>query len=421
MMKASYIKMLSDKLHGLNLKSLKMKRITTFLFGLVLFASQGFVASAQEIEKLNANQKKNFALAVKEEKSFALDLKKEDYAEISLVEKENKSPYLSITSPSGNALSKDAYLDGTFPFIAEETGIYKVTVKSLDESNDKMNLTIVYNNKFQLPKNVKLMRQRKINGYDAKVFNVSDEENFATFLLIEKSGKLKAILKGDSAVGGGYQFPDDPKLWDYPEGKKSAALFRSTIDKTGDGTPDVAVQFYSGGAHCCTTMYFFELGDEVRQISPVEGADSDIIAVGKKPNGSLLLQTGDSTFAYWLTSFAGSPIPQVILSYKNGAFRADSRAMKKPASPAAILRQKAAKAKKEIDLTAYTGVENSDFRYAFWGDMLVEMYAGNEAAAWQYFDLVWDKRKPGKEKFKEDFLEQLSKSDFWQQMQEGKK
>ena len=59
-------------------------------------------------------------------------------------------------------------------------------------------------------------------------------------------------------------------------------------------------------------MYFYELGkDDVKLADIVAGGDSDIIAIGKKPNGSLILKTGDSNFAYWLTSFAGSPIPTV--------------------------------------------------------------------------------------------------------------
>ena len=159
----------------------------------------------------------------------------------------------------------------------------------------------------------------------------------------------------------------------------------------------------------------------MRKIKTISGQDSDIIAIGKKPNGSLILQTGDSTFAYWLTSFAGSPIPSVILTFQNGEFRPDAKLMKKPAPSLAVLKQKAAQAKKGIGLTAYTGPENDGFLDAFWGEMLDLMYAGNETAAWQYFDLVWDARKPGKEKFKQDFLEKLNDSDYWKMMQEDRK
>lgn len=396
-----------------------MRKAQFILFGLLIILFQIVIVSAQNVERLNVGEEKNFALAAEEGKSYALDLKKDEYTEIFVKEKGDKNLYVSLVSPTGRMLLKDAYLDVSYPLIASETGIYKLTVKFLDNLGDgvKADASVSYINSFKLPASAKLKRQRKINGYDAKVYNVADDDNIASYLLIEKSGKLKGILKSGSLVGGGFQFPDDPKLWDYVEGKKSAALFRTTLDKTGDGTPDIAVQEFSGGAHCCTTMYFFELGvDEVRELPPVEGADSDVIAIGKNSQGSLLLKTGDSSFAYWLTSFAGSPIPTIILSFQDGEFRPDLKAMKKPAPTLAAIKRKAAKAKKDMDLTPYLGVEESNYLNAFWGEMLDMIYSGNENSAWQYFDLVWDKRKPGKEKFKEDFLNHLNTSDYWKMM-----
>ena len=197
---------------------------------------------------------------------------------------------------------------------------------------------------------------------------------------------------------------------------------KTTVDKTGDGTPDIAVSFFTGGAHCCFDMHFYELGkDNLKKLKVINGQDSDVTAIGKQPNGGLILQTGDSNFTYWLTSFAGSPIPTVILTFQNGEFRPDVKLMKKPAPSMAILKQKAAKARKDIGLEPYTGEENSNFLNAFWGEMVDLMYSGNETAAWQYFDLVWDKRKQGKEKFKDDFLQKLNESEYWQQMQASKK
>lgn len=44
------------------------------------------------------------------------------------------------------------------------------------------------------------------------------------------------------------------------------------------------------------------------------------------------------------------------------------------------------------------------------------LYSGNEAAARRYFDMVWDARKPGKDKFKKDFLAKLNESAYWREM-----
>lgn len=80
----------------------------------------------------------------------------------------------------------------------------------------------------------------------------------------------------------------------------------------------------------------------------------------------------------------------------------------------ASLKAKAAKAKKTIDLKSYTGSEENQFYFgdAFRGEMPILIYGGNQTAARQYFDLVWDARKPGKEKFRKDFIKRLNESKY---------
>lgn len=400
-----------------------MKKVL-FLLVFAVFAALFSPVAAQSDERLEPNQEKKLVLSKSGEKIYALDLKKDDFAQISWREKDNNDLVFSVLTPSGKNLTNGADFTNSFAFVAPENGDYKVSFKPnpYSETVQQWNATVGYKNIFALPKTAKLQRQRKINGYDIKVYNSNDESDngdYGTYLLIEKNGKLKAIQTGGSLVGGGFNFADDAALWDYPAGKKSSNLFRTTLDKTGEGTPDVAVQFYTGGAHCCFKMYFYELGANGTVAVPtVSGDDSDVIAIGKKPSGGLILKTGDSNFAYWLTSFAGSPIPTVILSYKNGEFRADRALMKKPVPSLAVLKVKAAKAAKNMSLKAYTGAENEDFLDAFWGEMIDLMYSGNEKSAWQYFDLVWNPRKPGKEKFKEDFIKKLNESPYWQQLQQ---
>ncbi len=397
-----------------------MKRILLFAIFNLIFC---FAVFAQESLKLN--QEAKFTLKNKEAKTFDLELKKGDYTQINWEDSLDRYPDFTIISPNGKNISMGNYEENPMPFVAKETGKYTLVVKFEDTEENKVgNVAVSYSNVFKLPKSAKLMRQKTVNGYQIKSYTTSEEEKdgYGSYLLIQKDGKLVDILKSGSLVGGGFNFSENPADYDFAGGKKSANLMKTTIDKTGDGTPDIAVGYYTGGAHCCFNMHFFELGkDEVRKLPTIEGNDSDILAIGKNQKGGLVLQTGDSNFAYWLTSFAGSPIPTVILTYQNGEFRPDVKLMKKPAPSLAVLKQKAAKAKKEMDLKPYEGAENADFLYAFWGDMLDLMYSGNETAAWQYFDLVWDSRKPGKEKFKQDFLNKLSDSEYWQMMRESKK
>jgi hypothetical protein len=378
--------------------------------------------SAQD-EALKLNQETKFTLKNKEQKVLTLNLKKGDYTEVHWQDTLATFSSFPIIAPSGKNIAETIYYENSFPFVAKEDGQYKLVFDGEGiEDNKVTEVAVDYTNVFKLPKSAKLKKQKKVNGYEVRIYNAADNkaEGYGTYLLIQKDGKLLDVLKGGSLVGEGFTFAEDSLENDSPGGRKSADLFRTTLDKTGDGTSDIAVQFYTGGAHCCFDMHFYELGkDGVRKIKTINGMDSDIMAIGKKPNGSLILRTGDSTFGYWLTSFAGSPIPSVILTFQNGEFRPDAKLMKRNAPSLAVLKQKAAKAKKNMDLTPYTGGDTDGFLDAFWGEMLDLMYAGNETAAWQYFDLVWDKRKPGKEKFKQDFLERLNDSLYWQMMQEN--
>lgn len=398
-------------------------RIRFFYAIIVSFVFFSLSISAQE-ETLQVNQPTKFILKDKEQKVLHLNLKKGDFTEIKWEDSTNNYPKFTLISPNGKNLSEQYFIDDSMPFVANEEGQYKVIFESGD-SDDKSDteITIKYINVFQLPKTAQLKRQKKINGYDIKVYNnASEDSDYGSYLLIQKDGKLVEILKNDSLVGDGLHFADNPADFYDAKGKTSARLIRTTLDKTGDGTQDIVVQSYSGGAHCCTSWYFYELGKNgVRKINVINGGDSDILAIRKNPKAGLVLQTGDSTFAYWLTSFAGSPIPTVILTFKNGEFRPDAKLMKKPAPSLNVLKQKAAKAKKEISLNPYKGEDSEDFMFAFWGEMLDLMYAGNEKTTWEYLDLVWDSRKEGKEKFKEDFLKRLNESKFWQMLEEDRK
>ena len=145
-----------------------------------------------------------------------------------------------------------------------------------------------------------------------------------------------------------------------------------------------------------------------------------MVVIGKSPKGGLIFETSDNAFAYWLTSFAGSPLPSVILEFRNGSLRPNSNLMKKPAPSLTVLRNKARVARQQIGLEPYTGVDSSSFDTAFWDVMLDLIYTGHEDLAWQYLDLVWDARKTGKQLFVRDFKQQLTDSQYWQMIEEDK-
>lgn len=185
-------------------------------------------------------------------------------------------------------------------------------------------------------------------------------------------------------------------------------------DVTGLGTPDVIVGEWTGGAHCCFIFRIFELGPQtLRRVTTIDAQDSDGAHFEDVDHdGRLEFLTSDWTFAYWGTSFADSPAPDLILRFRDGGFHPALDLMRKPVLPMIDLQSRAITLQKEWD-------ENEPgLPPSLWKEMLDLIYSGNAKQAWQFFDMAWPKDKKGKEQFRLDFKDQLAKSPFWKDLQE---
>ncbi|MCS6873126.1 MAG: hypothetical protein RML33_04245 [Acidobacteriota bacterium] len=415
-----------------------MRRVFHFVFLPVLigFLFLKIIFGQIELEP----ERVHYFLLGAEERRFFLNLKEGDYAEIKVSQNdenghendEENGPTCVVYDPSGKDIRQQLILVfpeewiGTdcqdFYFVAPETGKYIFTIKADSKSfsvNKERKFSLKYSKRLKLSANSE-EKFRRIGDYTAKI--VRSEEDFVeSIFLLEKNGKLKAVSKGfllyfgDDAYGG----------------KKHANLIRKTVDKTGDGVPDIMLVHYSGGAHCCFDAAFIELGEEPRLREYIYTADARIIAIGKNPRGGLRFATRDYSFAYWYTSFASSPFPEVVLEFVDGKLRPNIDLMKKTKPQEAILKKKAAKARNNLlrairinkprscgDIFALLDGEG----VVFWGEVLDLLYSGNDQAAWKYFDLVWQGlRQECKEQFKKKFNEQLLSSRFWNMILEERK
>ena len=85
----------------------------------------------------------------------------------------------------------------------------------------------------------------------------------------------------------------------------------SGTDINGDGKPELIVQGYSGGAHCCYTYRIINLTEglpvvrEIRNEVPVFFKNVE--------SGGVELRTGEGVFDYFLVPHANSVIPQLYL------------------------------------------------------------------------------------------------------------
>ena len=215
---------------------------------------------------------------------------------------------------------------------------------------------------------------------------------------------LLEILKNSRQIyaENGYRF----EVGNIGSDKNENRLIAMGNDITGNGKPDLVVSGYSGGAHCCTTYYIFEIGEEFRKIAQIHTGNAMAHFVDTDGDSNLEFVTYDDTFSYWNTGFASSPMPEVILRFSNGAYRLASDLMSKPALDFAKLE---ARARSIRDNGEWYIWNKSDL----WGVMLDLIYSGHADLAYQFFDMAWLPDAPGKEEFIKDFRTRLSTSPYW--------
>ena len=374
-----------------------------------------FVVIGTHAQELAPNTSAKITLGTGETKEFTFTGKQGDFWQLKESREWPVYPDVTLIAPDGrNILSDyDGYLRA---LVLPMDGMYKLrfSLTKTDSEETKPGpheLTVGYTDIFSLARGSAKVSSRTVAGYTVEIWHSKDE--YVTTLKIAKGGDIEAVLIGESGMP--FEFADK-----FADGKsraemRAAQLWR-TADKTGDGTPDIAIQYYSGGAHCCFDLNVYELGKSVVKVPTLSTADAGVVPMRSNPTGGLRLRSADMTFAYWNMSFAGSPAAVIVLDFKDGQWRPNFAAMKKAPPSAALLKKKAAAARKKLTTEPYKTGEYG-FEEAFWGEMLNLIYTGNEAEAWNYFEMVWPEGKPGKQQFRDDFTEQLNMSPFWKMIQ----
>jgi Protein of unknown function (DUF4232) len=106
---------------------------------------------------------------------------------------------------------------------------------------------------------------------------------------------------------------------EYGSGKESIRA----LDLDNDGQPDIVLELYSGGAHCCTIDEVFSFNQSTNTYGETawDFGDPGAQIEDLGHNGHYEFLTADDTFAYAFTDFAASGLPIQILSFENGAFK----------------------------------------------------------------------------------------------------
>jgi len=234
----------------------------------------------------------------------------------------------------------------------------------------------------------------------------------------ENAGEERVTIRRGNAVlrvigGERYKFGQRARAGYAPEISVGA-------DMTNDGIPDLLIEGFSGGAHCCFTHYVFSMGTEIHEIAELDTRDAGTTFRNVDGEPDLEALSADVTFAYWYTSFAESPMPAITFKYRDGHYRLAPDLMRAPQ----ISEDELSEAADEIVHSDRWGPPDpaypndpqmaANYEPRLWEVMLDLIYSGHYARAVLFFEQAWPEAQPGKEKFRYEFFEcQLRRSRYW--------
>lgn len=194
-------------------------------------------------------------------------------------------------------------------------------------------------------------------------------------------------------------------------------------DLTGRGHPNMIASYYSGGAHCCTSILLFELEPKLRLISTLETGDSDVAHFERNmQEGTYYFIAWDEPFAYWHACYLCSPMPKVILkplsdTKGNLVFQLDLKKMLIHA-PTEQEWQRDFLPKAREAFAPGAPFEKYYVGSQLWKPMLNLIYGGQADWAWKLVDAVWPADMSGKNEFLGEFCGQLTQSEYWPDLEQ---
>jgi hypothetical protein len=116
-----------------------------------------------------------------------------------------------------------------------------------------------------------------------------------------------------SSVCGKYCAPGSPSA------KESSV---HVLDLEHNGQPDVLLDLYSGGAHCCSIeqVFSFDPGAMTYVMTQHDFGDPGDEIVDLRHDGAYEFLTADDSFAYEFTDFAASGLPIEVLTFSGRHF-----------------------------------------------------------------------------------------------------
>jgi hypothetical protein len=185
-------------------------------------------------------------------------------------------------------------------------------------------------------------------------------------------------------------------------------------DITGDGSPNMIIYEWSGGAHCCHRSLIFEMSADFKLIATIAGEHSHPCFKDFEEDGKYEIIVNDWTYQYWPGSFADSPAPEVILHWNGHEYVVAYDLMKRPAPYHNELIQKA----NDISQSPEWSVQYNRLNVprALLDYALDLMYSGHEDLGWTFIKMAWSPKFPLDSVLMEELLDRMNASPYWQQI-----
>jgi hypothetical protein len=219
----------------------------------------------------------------------------------------------------------------------------------------------------------------------------------------------RIVVRGGSGVvfdhASRYLWPGVPP-GASPRGRSGTPLFADgTCDLTGDGEPDLIIEEFSGGAHCCTTYHVVQLGATPRMLATIDAGNGAFWR--PTPEGGVEMVGADDTFDYWMAPHVESAAPAIVLRWREGSFQLFPAGVRRP--PPGDLDVVADQLRAEPSRMFQNRVTPPP---GLWRVMLDLIYSGNAPRAWEFMDRAWNPEWGDAAGFRRELEAQLAASPY---------
>jgi len=234
-------------------------------------------------------------------------------------------------------------------------------------------------------------------------YQVSVERNKSEMVQRFIIKKDKKVIYEEGEIGSYYWIGNH-----FDELSKKNNLY-NVRDLTGNGTPDLVMTSWNGGAHCCNTLTIFEMKEkEIKKIVSIDGGSYGFTIEDIDNDGLVEIEFSDWPIDYLFNSFAHSAQGRVVLKVVDGQYRVAKELMYKNKPDGKNL----LKLKKEIQKDFFNN-HSELLPYSFLKLMMDLSYSGHKEFALEIADDIWPRNKVGLKKFKTEFSKALGESIYW--------